>query len=67
MKILNELINVMAIFNIAGKIKPVKFKLYDKVVNVENPPKYFLSLIVDIHIIYSIILYIIILTTKYIQ
>lgn len=36
MKILNEPIKVMAIFNTDGKIEPVKFRLEDKVVRIEK-------------------------------
>ncbi|MDF2949637.1 MAG: hypothetical protein K0R07_1674 [Sedimentibacter sp.] len=36
MKILNEPIKVMAIFNLDGKIEPVKFRLEDKVVRIEK-------------------------------
>jgi hypothetical protein len=36
MKILNEPIKVMAIFNTDGKIEPVKFRLDDQVVRVEK-------------------------------
>lgn len=36
MKILNEPIKVMAIFNTDGKIEPVKFRLEDKVVKIEK-------------------------------
>ncbi|HBD64869.1 MAG TPA: hypothetical protein DC038_10605 [Clostridiales bacterium] len=36
MKILNQPIKVMAIFDTAGKIEPVKFRLDDKVVFVEK-------------------------------
>lgn len=36
MKILNEPIKVMAVFNTDGKIEPVKFRLEDKVVRVEK-------------------------------
>ncbi len=36
MKILNEPIKVMAVFNTDGKIEPVKFRLDDKVVKIEK-------------------------------
>lgn len=36
MKILNEPIKVMAVFNTNGKIEPVKFRLSDKVVRIEK-------------------------------
>ena len=36
MKIINEPIKVMAVFNTNGKIKPVKFRLNDKVVRIEK-------------------------------
>lgn len=36
MKILNEPIKVMAVFNTDGKIEPVKFRLEDKVVRIEK-------------------------------
>lgn len=36
MKILNEPIKVMAIFNTDGKIEPVKFRLDDKVIKIEK-------------------------------
>lgn len=36
MKILNQPIKVMAIFNTDGKIEPVKFRLDDKVVRIEK-------------------------------
>jgi hypothetical protein len=39
MKILNLPIKVMAIFYIDGKIKPVKFRLDDKVVKVDRVMK----------------------------
>ncbi|NLJ57700.1 MAG: hypothetical protein GX339_02525 [Tissierellia bacterium] len=39
MKILNEPIKVMAIFYTNGKIEPIKFRLYDKVVRIERVMK----------------------------
>lgn len=36
MKILNEPIKVLAVFNTDGKIEPVKFRLEDKVVKIEK-------------------------------
>lgn len=36
MKILNEPIKVMAVFNTDGKIQPVKFRLEDRVVRIEK-------------------------------
>ena len=36
MKIVNEPIKVMAVFNTNGKIEPVKFRLDDKVVRIEK-------------------------------
>ncbi|HKM00770.1 MAG TPA: hypothetical protein VJ083_01815 [Sedimentibacter sp.] len=36
MKIINEPIKVMAVFNTNGKIEPVKFRLNDKVVRIEK-------------------------------
>jgi len=36
MKILNEPIKVMAIFNTDGKIEPIKFRLDDKVIKIEK-------------------------------
>lgn len=36
MKILNEPIKVMAVFNTDGKIEPIKFRHDDKVVRVEK-------------------------------
>lgn len=36
MKIINEPIKVMAVFNTDGKIEPLKFRLEDKVVKVEK-------------------------------
>ncbi len=36
MKILNEPIKVMVVFNTDGKIEPVKFRLEDKVVKIEK-------------------------------
>ena len=36
MKILNEPVKVMAIFNTDGRVEPVKFRLDDKVVKVEK-------------------------------
>jgi hypothetical protein len=36
MKILNEPIKVMVIFNCDGKIEPVKFKLGDQVVRIQK-------------------------------
>jgi hypothetical protein len=36
MKILNEPIKVMAVFDTNGKIEPVKFRLDDKVVRIEK-------------------------------
>jgi len=39
MKILNEPIKVMAIFNTDGKIEPVKFRIDDKVIKIEKVMK----------------------------
>lgn len=36
MKIVNEPIKVMAVFNTNGKIEPVKFRLSDEVVRIEK-------------------------------
>ena len=36
MKIINEPIKVMAVFNTNGKIEPVKFRLDDQVVRIEK-------------------------------
>ena len=36
MKIINEPIKVMAVFNTDGKIEPVKFRIDDKVVRIEK-------------------------------
>ncbi|WP_326910486.1 hypothetical protein [Sedimentibacter sp. MB31-C6] len=41
MKILNEPIKVMVIFNTDGKIQPVKFRLDDKVVRIERIMKFY--------------------------
>ena len=39
MKLLNQPIKVMAIFNTDGKIEPVKFRLDDKVVKIQKVTK----------------------------
>lgn len=49
MKILNDPIKVMAIFNLDGKIESVKFRLDDKVVKVEKVMKTYEKKLLDIN------------------